>query len=483
MNGPASHWSLPSHRTAATKETVVKLPIRHTAFTILMITGLTAAAASLAPVPAVSASAAPASAAPGTKLWSARFHGLGGFGGPAAIAASPNGSDVFVTGSTSAISGTSRYATVGYNALTGAKLWSAIFREGPKRATSDGGGVAVSPDGSTVYVTGTTPTGIGTVAYNAATGTRLWVKNFAGAASGSLAVSPDGATLFVTGSGFQGTGNFYVTLAYDIASGALLWTAKYNSGSLGIGGNFPQVAVSPDGSTVFILGESGLTFTTFAYNAATGAQRWAQFFSGLGQSNPAALAVSPDGSTVFVTGVSRAPGSMPLSYATVAYKAATGAQRWVQYDAGLSPSQVGRTSANSIAVKPDGTAVFVTGENTEANGTGGYSTIAYDAATGTKLWQQRYFANGTGGEAAQASFVGVSPDGSEVFVTGLTHRGHFATLGYDSSSGAQLWLALKRPVGCGTAFAAVNPASPEVMVTGSCTGANPQNQLTVAYTG
>ena len=36
---------------------------------------------------------------------------------------------------------------------------------------------------------------------------------------------------------------------------------------------------------------------------------------------------------------------------------------------------------------------------------------------------------------------------------------------------------------CGTAFAAVNPASPEVMVTGSCTGANPQNQLTVAYTG
>lgn len=232
---------------------------------------------------------------------------------------------------------------------------------------------------------------------------------------------------------------------------------------------------------MFVRGGTGLAFTTIAYNAATGAQLWAQVFSGKGESVSEAIVISPDSSTVYIAGESRPSGLLRFSYATVAYTAMTGAQRWVQYDPGLS-SQPGRTLAHSIAIKPDGSAVYVTGENTGTNGTAGYSTIAYNAATGARLWQRRYF--GPGGAGAEAWFTGTSPDGATLFVTGLTSTGNYATLGYDSASGNQLWSAIFKPATCGTARGAVNPVTPEVMVTGTCgVGNGVQDYITVAYSG
>jgi len=424
--------------------------------------------------PASATQTASASTSPGTRLWSAQFHGLGRFSQPQAMAPSPDGAAVFITGFTTVRSNHDRYATVGYNALTGAKLWRSIFHRGPALSNSIGQDVAVNPDSSKVFVTGSTPGGIGTVAYDAATGAKLWVVvTAAGEAGSDLAVSPDGGTLYVTG---FGPGRLsYVTLAYSTASGALLWTSSY-TGQLGFGDHIPQIVASPDGSAVFVRGDLGIPgrFVTIAYQAATGARLWARLFKGLGDSVSESMMVSPDGSTVFVTGDSF--GRVSRAYATVAYAAATGARRWVRYDFG--PAE---TLAHSLAVTPDGTAVFVTGE-IAANGRSGYSTVAHDAATGAKLWRQRYF--GPGGTGAFGWFAGVSPDGSTVYVTGFTSAGHFATLGYNPSTGAQLWSAVYRPAECASATGAVNPMTPEIMVTGTC-GApnNTQNYVTVAYSG
>ena len=390
------------------------------------------------------------------------------------MAPSPDGAAVFITGFTTVRSNHDRYATVGYNALTGAKLWRSIFHRGPALSNSIGQDVAVSPDSSKVFVTGSTPGGIGTVAYDAATGAKLWVVvTPAGVAGSDLAVSPDGARLYVTG--FGPGEQSYVTLAYSAASGALLWTSTF-AGQLGFGDHTPQIVASPDGSAVFVRGDLGIPgrFATIRYSAATGARLWARLFKGLGDSVSEAMVVSPDSSTVFVTGDTF--GRASPAYATVGYAAATGAQRWARYDHGPAEALV-----HSIAVKPDGTAVFITGE-IAASERSGYSTVAHDAATGDRLWQQRYF--GPGGAGGFGSFAGVSPDGSAVYVTGTTSTGHFGTLGYDSATGAQLWSAVYRPAQCASALGAVNPTTPEIMVTGTC-GApvNGQNYVTVAYSG
>jgi DNA-binding beta-propeller fold protein YncE len=86
----------------------------------------------------------------------------------------------------------------------------------------------VSPDGTTVFVTGfsdggsTTHEDYATVAYDAANGTQLWVKRFNGPANSSdygtsVGVSPDGKKVFVTGFSFDSTGSTdYATVGYDV---------------------------------------------------------------------------------------------------------------------------------------------------------------------------------------------------------------------------------------------------------------------------
>jgi DNA-binding beta-propeller fold protein YncE len=77
------------------------------------------------------------------------------------VAVSPGGRAVFVTGTSFAgtSGGTSHedYATVSYNAVTGARLWASRYH-GPA-GHSDAAALAVSPDGTKVFVTGATENG------------------------------------------------------------------------------------------------------------------------------------------------------------------------------------------------------------------------------------------------------------------------------------------------------------------------------------
>ena len=77
----------------------------------------------------------------------------------------------------------------------------------------------MAPDGSAVFVTGagTSVNTEATVAYNPATGVPLWTAP-AAIVPGSIAVSPDGSRVFVTG--------VFGTQAYNAATGASLWTVR-----------------------------------------------------------------------------------------------------------------------------------------------------------------------------------------------------------------------------------------------------------------
>src|SRR5258708_31260564 len=156
------------------------------------------------------------------------------------------------------------------------------------------------------------------MAYNASTGRGLWVSRYNGPASAydnaaAVAVSPQGGTIFVTGRSFGAkTGEDFATIAYSAGTGAQLGVSRYSSP-----GNAADAAssltVSPDGRTVFVTGQSGRSaFATVAYRAATGARLWAKVY-GIANNQSAAphIAVSPNGHTIFVSGTSNGGPASP----------------------------------------------------------------------------------------------------------------------------------------------------------------------------
>jgi DNA-binding beta-propeller fold protein YncE len=318
----------------------------------------------------------------------------------------------------------------------GTQLWAKQYGVSSGQINS----VAVSPDGNRVFVTGTSSSAYATIAYNIATGAQLWLKLYKGPGSGggcdfdnAVAVSPDGNTLFVTGE-CHGTnsGYDYTTAAYSAATGAQKWVKRYNGAGTVNYAN--AVAVSPSGKTVFVTGESDskdylAQYATVAYNAATGAQLWVKRYSSAGSGDIAhSVAVSPGGNTVFVTGTSTSTTTTVTADATVAYNAATGAQLWVKRHSrvpSLDPAY-----HNSVAVSPMGGTVYVTGITGSAGTTGdGYDTIAYNAATGTQQWIKLYHGGPPSGDALGYA-IAVSPTSGTVIVTGQSASGKYATVAY-----------------------------------------------------
>jgi DNA-binding beta-propeller fold protein YncE len=419
-------------------------------------------------------------ATPGARLWVKRYNGPGnGDDSAKAVGVSPDATKVYVTGSSLGSSSGTDYGTVAYDASTGSKVWVARY-SGTGNSEDSPYALGVSPDGARVFVTGAScPSGCdyATVAYNASTGATLWAARYSkGFFADSLGVSPDGTKVFVTGIGPDSSGaEDYHTLAYNASTGARLWVARYNGPGNDIDEAY-SLAVSPDGNKVLVtgrsLGVSSVTdYATVAYNAATGAKLWVARYNGTGNSedDPSSVRVSPDGTKVFVTGVS-AGSSTDGDYATVAYNASTGAKLWAKrYNGVKNDFDVAR----SLSVSPDGSTVFVTGESYESDGLD-YTTIAYDATTGARDWIARYT-----GFINLAEALAVSPDGATVFVTGASYAYasssayDYATIAYDASTGTRLWAA--RYNGPGNkddrAFSlAVSPDGAAVFVAGESTG-------------
>jgi hypothetical protein len=330
----------------------------------------------------------------------------------------------------------------------------------------------------------------GTSRVAAVPGDQLWVQYYDKAAissaATSLAVSPNSDAVYVTGA----SDGKYATVAYDAGTGTQLWSQRYNDGSHDVS---RSVAVSPDGSTVFVTGESvigseqpfNFDYATVAYDARNGAQKWAARYNGTGNGNDGAesVTVSPSGSTVYVTGTSKGATSRG-DYATVAYNAATGTQLWAKRYNGPG----GRNDdAKSVTVSPSGNTVVVTGTSAGTTSRGDYATVAYNAATGTQLWAKRY--NGPGNRSDVAASVRVSPSGAGVFVTGWSagagSGSDYATISYNAATGARKWVKRYNGPGNATDFAdslGVSPTGGTVYVTGTSAGAKSgDDYATIAY--
>jgi DNA-binding beta-propeller fold protein YncE len=346
------------------------------------------------------------------------------------------------------------------SALSTAELWSTSYN-GPADSYDRGVDVTVSPDGETVFVIGQSfgpprDSYYATIAYSASTGVQLWARRYTAGGIGhdypaDVAVSPDAMKVFVTGGSSAETrdpsGRDYATIAYEASTGDRLWARRYN-GPGNDDDNASALTVSSDGSTLFVTGSSSTEsadadYQTLAYDTSTGAKLWGRRYDGpvgdCDNDSPHAIAATPDGSRVFVTGQSCAVAGGGSGDATLAYDAATGNRLWLkrfEFDDYLPG--VG----DAIAVSPDGKTVFVTGASAGDSTDWDYATVAYDAATGAKAWEKRY--NGPpGDDQDRANALAMSPDGSMVFVTGESRMAgnyDYATVAYDALTGRRQWV-------------------------------------------
>jgi hypothetical protein len=391
----------------------------------------------------------PAAITPGTRLWVGRYSAPGASDDrPSDLAVSPSGSTVYVTGSTEYPNATgsmpvSYFGTVAYSAVTGKRLWVERFL-GPGNAAFCSA-VAVSPDGSEVFVTGQAAGDIATVAYNATTGHYLWSRLYkdpvASVQANAVTVSPDGSEVFVTGGGSPDLD----TVAYNAVTGALLW-AKRIPGNAADG-----IVASPDDSTVYVASGSGggaSAFTTVAYSAATGHERWISSYPGPAYPTLCSLAGNPDGTEVFT-----ACDAVGARYLTLGYDAANGKQLWqAMYQHDSYP-----TVPNDVAASDS--QVFVTGESNEH-----MATVAYNSDTGRQQWVNLY--PKPGNTSGNGISIVVSPDGSTVYAGGGANSS-FAIVAFDQATGALQWARQWFGVGGGSAAAvAVSPSGDSVFATG-----------------
>ena len=261
---------------------------------------------------------AASAASSGSRLWASRFDGQTSLSDSAdAIAYSPDGSKLFVTGRTG-VKDTEEgpindYQTVAYSTATGQQLWQNTYN-GQANLEDVALAVGVSPDNSKVFVTGTSAEGAGfdetdyaTVAYDADTGAQVWVRRYNGVnghggfVAPSIGVTAEG--VYVTGTS-QGTRfTQYATVAYDPDTGTRLWSHR---SAQSLDRQASALAVGPGGGRVYVTGSNHLDtsgdYQTIAYNAHTGKRLWSMRFGGSSQDDPSDIAVNRTGTRVFVTG-------------------------------------------------------------------------------------------------------------------------------------------------------------------------------------
>jgi hypothetical protein len=183
---------------------------------------------------------------------------------------------------------------------------------------------------------------------------------------------------------------------------------------------------------------------------------------------PAGIAIAPDGSRVFVEEANTETGQN--NALTVAYDSA-GSKLWaVRFQGFCLPSTSINCSSRPwyngpITVSPDGSTVFVASLFLYLLNEEGFATVAYDAATGVQKWAARYDMNVA--DTLTGPAVAVNPNGKEVYIAGFANNADTTTLAYDSATGNQNWLAVYGAVSRGTNAIAVSPDGTQVFVAGT----------------
>ncbi|HEU5100740.1 MAG TPA: beta-propeller fold lactonase family protein, partial [Roseiflexaceae bacterium] len=231
-------------------------------------------------------------------------------------------------------------------------------------------GIALSADGQYAYVSSILDNKVVVLNRNSATGALELqpllgpVQTYASASISQaygIALSPDGANLYLTG---YGSDNLEV-LKRDPSNGQLTFVERYTNGQLGVDGlnGVFRVTVSPDGAFVYTASFDDSAITVFKRDQSTGKLTYiTRYKDGIGGVSglvwATSVTISPDGKHLFATAFQ--------SDAVSVFDRDTASglltqKQVIQRDAGSGlPALDG---ARDVAIDPTGQTICVTGFN------------------------------------------------------------------------------------------------------------------------
>jgi len=377
-----------------------------------------------------------------------------------------------VLGTTASVPGED-IVVVAVSVNDGSTRWQRII--GPLGADTEAAGVAIaaSPDGSRVFVVGSAAPPCQaahevTAAVDSATGGVDWLDELPSAdlvasLGTTLAVSPDGRHLYVAGSGYVGPHPTHATgyvRALSADNGAQVWRVYAGSGWT----SADAVALTPKGTTQVIAGFDDHAFAgapvpidevvgtdVVDYNASTGALRWFHHDVVDGAGGITDIAAAPDGSRVFTLTCDRNAATGQNASRTVAFASAGGGRLW-ELDYPGQNNTACPSNGGNLLVSPDGSRIYQAVialapspplTDRLSSDAGAVVTLAADAATGSVEWQTVFQQ-----VSAEGSVLTEASDGGAIYMAAQDGScgncippPQFVTVSYDPRTGTQRWQA------------------------------------------
>lgn len=375
--------------------------------------------------------------ADGNEIWRTSYGGAGIDEATAIVLDGNN--DVLITGYRFVSGSDYDIATVKYNGVTGAEIWSALFTGS---ALFDGGKDVTVDASNNVIVTGThsfsaTDIDYRVIKYNSA-GVQQWTCSNEKATlndEGKVVVTDAVGNIYVAGHSEFSTATTYahfLVLKFSPA-GALLFSVTRDSGFNKL--DTPH-AMKLDASGNIYVGGQGFTtvqneedYLLMKFNN-TGTFQWLQVYAGdaeaLDRIN--ALDVDQTSGNIFVTGRSKSIASSE-DYYTIAYSPA-GAVLWSDR---FSSAGLGFDEGADIALGASGN-LYVTGYSYNAGSNNDYTTLKYNLS-GNLIWETSF--DGPSSLSDQALKMKLDPS-ENIFVTGKSHGGGSTNLDYSTIKYCQL---------------------------------------------
>ena len=362
--------------------------------------------------------------------------------------------NIYVTGYAKFNASATDIITIKYN-QAGVIQWTASY--GYTTDQYEQGNSIVVDNNGNVYVAGQSDPDSTTTAsddyvvikYNSA-GVQQWVQRTNGTGNGidrpsKIVLDPSGSPV-VTGRSDNLVNYDYLTVKYDLNTGAPLWMMRFDRTHNDWA---TDLVINPSTGNIYVTGRSknlDYDYATVCYNSS-GVQQWSAIYdNGIGDNRATNIGMDSVGN-IYVTGQSDV-GAMAVNYdiTTLKYNS-SGVQQWISTYAG---SALNDDIPSAFFVSATGN-VFVTGtvdSDPTALVNNDYVTLKYNS-TGTLQWSQLY----TNSSSSNDISKGIIEDTfGNVIVTGSTEsipQKNGVTIKYNSI-GVSQWINVENEVGDNT---------------------------------